>query len=87
MLIKEALPYQPAENREVDIVFFEWYELAKKRMKKTSASGRDIALALEGHLHDKDVLWVDPEIIIYVQIQHPERPKAFDSNKLQLAQR
>ncbi len=69
MLIKEALPYQPAENREVDVVFFEWYELAKKRMKKTSASGRDIALALERHLHDKDVLWVDAEIIIYVQVQ------------------
>ena len=38
-------------------------------MKKTSASGRDIALALERHLHDKDVLWVDAEIIIYVQVQ------------------
>lgn len=60
------------ENRKVDKVYVEWYELEKKLLRKTSESGEEVGIRLTGqpggHLHEGDVLFADENRILVADI-------------------
>jgi len=71
----------PVEGRTVEEVQLEWFELEKKRMRKTLASGEEIGICLELdadppecsmhsplHLHEGDILYSDNTRVIIVAI-------------------
>lgn len=58
----------PLEGRTVDKVAIEWYELDKKLLRKTSATGEEVGIRLETHLHEGDVLYADEKKVMVVDI-------------------
>lgn len=62
----------PVENRKVDKVYVDWYELDKKLLRKTSEAGEEVGIRLDGHahghLHEGDVLYADEKRVIVVDI-------------------
>ncbi len=76
MVVKEILgrlPAYPAGARKVEKVYLEWFELEKKRLRKTLESGEEIGICLDAsdtqshshtHLHEGDVLYADEERVI-----------------------
>ena len=56
------------EEKNVDKVFIEWYELDKKLLRKTSEAGEEIGIRLDTHLHDGDVLYEDDNRVLVVDI-------------------
>lgn len=60
----------PIENREVDKIYVDWYELDKKLLRKTSAAGEEVGIRLEenGHLHEGDVLFADDKGVLVLDI-------------------
>lgn len=62
-----------AGARKVEKVYLEWFELEKKRLRKTLESGEEIGICLDAsdtqshshtHLHEGDVLYADEERVI-----------------------
>lgn len=53
--------------REVDKVYMEWFELEKKRIKKTTEKGEEIGIAVDLHLENHDVLYADEKKIIVIE--------------------
>lgn len=76
MVVKEILgrlPAYPTRARKVEKVYLEWFELEKKRLRKTLESGEEIGICLDAsdahshshaHLHEGDVLYADEERVI-----------------------
>lgn len=53
--------------REVEKVYMEWFELEKKRIKKTTEKGEEIGIAVDLHLKNHDVLYADEQKIIVIE--------------------
>ena len=62
----------PVEERKVDKVYVDWYELDKKLLRKTSESGEEIGIRFgtdyHGHMHEGDVLYADSDRVIVIDI-------------------
>lgn len=64
----------PLQNRTVDKLFVEWYELDKKLLRKTSEAGEEVGIRLSedegfhGHFHEGDVLYADDTKVTIVDI-------------------
>lgn len=56
----------PVGNRVVEEVQLEWFELEKRRMRKTLASGEEIGICIG--LHEGDVLYADDTRVIIVAV-------------------
>jgi len=56
----------PVGNRAIEEVQLEWFELEKRRMRKTLASGEEIGICIG--LHEGDVLYADDTRVIIVAI-------------------
>ena len=57
------------EEKELDRVFLEWYELDKHTLRKTTESGKEIGIRIPQHLMDRDVLYEDEQKIICVALK------------------
>ncbi len=74
MIIKEVLGNiadTPANGRQMDILYLEWFEPTKRILRKQTAAGREVAIKLfrEGQqLHEGDILWQDEHSVIVVEI-------------------
>ncbi len=56
-------------SREVDKIYMEWFELEKKRIKKTTDKGEDIGITvpMDVHLKNHDIVYADAERIIVLE--------------------
>lgn len=68
MIVLKPLPYQEANGRVVDTVDIEWFELDKKRMRKTSAAGQEVGFALEEPIRHGDLLSADDTTVLYAKV-------------------
>lgn len=61
-------------NRSLDTIDVEWYEVNKKILKKDTASGKEIGIRLSEHkkINDGDILYMDDREIIAVNIPESE---------------
>ncbi|HBM16676.1 MAG TPA: hypothetical protein DD381_10100 [Lentisphaeria bacterium] len=60
-----------SSSRKKDTVFLEWYELAKKVLRKTSQYGLDVGIKLpldSRHLRDGDIIFVSDDLILTVSV-------------------
>lgn len=55
-------------NRCIDKVWLEWYEIEKKLLKKTTESGEEVGIRIEGHLQEGEVLYADDSRVVVVDI-------------------
>lgn len=58
-------------NRNIDYVYLEWHETAKRILHKRTAAGREIALRFLGEqhqLHEGDIVYEDDFNLIVVEI-------------------
>lgn len=58
----------PVNNRTIDYVMVEWYELDKKILRKTSEAGEEIGIRVDTRLHEGDVLYADDKRILVIDI-------------------
>lgn len=56
-------------NKEVCEVLFDWYELEKKRIRKTAQDGTEIGIALEEPMMEGDILGESEEKIYVVVLK------------------
>ncbi|MDR3238959.1 MAG: urease accessory protein UreE [Clostridiales bacterium] len=59
---------EPAQNKRVETVRFEWFERNNKILKKTTSSGEEIGLRLSEPLYDSGVLFEDENRIIVLSL-------------------
>lgn len=55
-------------DRTLDFVNLEWFELDKKLMRKSTASGEEIGIRIQTHLQDGDVLYEDEARVIAIDV-------------------
>ena len=55
-------------NVEVDTVELDWFEAEKKRIRKTTVSGREIGIAVDETLSDGDVIYLDDKLCVAVKL-------------------
>ncbi|MDP4146224.1 MAG: urease accessory protein UreE [Bacillota bacterium] len=77
MLVEEILGNiddMDLENKQIDTVKIEWYEVDKKILKKTSRNGKDVGIRLKEHkkLNDGDILYMDDKEALVVDIPDSE---------------
>ena len=53
---------------EVDTVELDWFEAEKKRIRKTTAGGRDIGIAIDESLKDGDIIYLDDKLCVAVKL-------------------
>lgn len=53
---------------EVDTVELDWFEAEKKRIRKTTAGGRDIGIAIDENLKDGDIIYLDDKLCVAVKL-------------------
>ncbi len=53
---------------EVDTVELDWFEAEKKRIRKTTAEGRDIGIAIDENLKDGDIIYLDDKLCVAVKL-------------------
>lgn len=58
----------PAEGKNIEKVWVEWYELDKKLLRKVSETGEEVGIRLDSHLHEGDVLYADENRVVAVDI-------------------
>lgn len=80
MVVKQILgrlPAYPVGTRTIERVYLEWFELDKRRMRKTLESGEEIGICLDAfevhpHSHvplqEGDVLYADEERVIVAAV-------------------
>ena len=56
-------------SRKIDYVLFDWYELEKRHLKKTSELGEELGIRLNHHLHQGDILYSDDTKLIVVELK------------------
>ncbi|MCR5796607.1 MAG: urease accessory protein UreE [Eubacterium sp.] len=54
-----------SKNKNVVNVEFEWFELEKKRIRKTASNGTELGISIDGELHGGDVI-AETDTEIYV---------------------
>ncbi len=59
-------------DKKVDTVRIDWFERDKKRMRKTSANGVEIGIAVDRPLNDGDILYEDENTVIAVEMAECE---------------
>lgn len=57
------------EEKKLDRVYLEWYELGKHTFRKTTESGKEIGIRISEHLTDGDVLYEDAQELICVALK------------------
>lgn len=58
----------PVNDRKIDTVALEWYELDKKLLRKETSEGETIGIRISGHMHEGDVLWEDDSHLIVIDV-------------------
>lgn len=58
----------PVNDRRIEKVGLEWYELEKKLMRKRTDSGEEIGIRMSGHMKDGDVLYADEQRVIVIDV-------------------
>ena len=58
----------PVNDRRIDTVALEWYELDKKLLRKETSEGETIGIRISGHMHEGDVLWEDDSHLIVIDV-------------------
>lgn len=52
----------------VDYVEIDWFEVEKRRIRKTTQGGRDIGIAVSQNLRDGDILYLDDKLCVAVKL-------------------
>ena len=65
-IVENRKDYQSDDN--VIPVFFEWFELEKKRISKKAEDGTEIGIQVENELKDGDVLGIQGDKVYVVQV-------------------
>lgn len=55
-------------DKKIDKVTLEWFELEKKRFRKTSENGVEIGICVDKALEDGDILFEDETTVIAVEV-------------------
>lgn len=58
----------PVNDRRIEKVGLEWYELEKKLMRKRTDSGEEIGIRMSGHMKDGDILYADEQRVIVIDV-------------------
>ncbi|MEQ8155007.1 MAG: urease accessory protein UreE [Clostridiaceae bacterium] len=75
MIVTKALGNRNSmdfEEREVETVELEWYEMNKKILKKVSSWGEEVGFRMESHLHHGDVIYMDEKKVMVIDIKSCE---------------
>ncbi len=54
-------------QRDIDLVYMEWFELEKKHIKKVSQQGVELGFDLQEPLKNKDIVYMDNEKALVVE--------------------
>ena len=58
----------PVNDRRIEKLVLEWYELEKKLMRKRTDSGEEIGIRMSGHMKDGDILYADEQRVIVIDV-------------------
>jgi urease accessory protein len=72
MIAQKVIGHLHHTTKTVDTVKIDWFEREKKRLKKTSANGVEIGIAVDAPLNDGDILYEDENTIIAVEMAECE---------------
>lgn len=71
MLVENIMGhYDPScgDDKKIDRVWIEWFELDKKLLRKQTESGEDVGIRVEHHLHPGDILFEDETRRVIVDV-------------------